>query len=241
MNPSEHDLSRVDPETLDLLVDGELPDAERRKLLLRLEQVPGGWRACALAFLAAQCLREAMDQAARQPLARPQIEPLRPVRRSTWMRRVQPVLAVAAGFLLALGFGWLTGTWRGASAPGPGGAVAPDLIAGRTDRTGLSEDQPVAVPEPAAGREVMTVALPAAWSATGQEVRVPVVERDQLDHSLLFPDTAAFPAELREALRRAGYHVQQSRSLLPVPAEGGRQAVLPVDQLQIRYVGNHVE
>src|SRR3569623_3265887 len=40
---------------LDLLVDGELDEAARRKLLRWCEQDPAGWRSCALAFLEAQC------------------------------------------------------------------------------------------------------------------------------------------------------------------------------------------
>ena len=38
----------------DLLVDGELNEAERRELLLWCERDPEGWRRCALAFLEAQ-------------------------------------------------------------------------------------------------------------------------------------------------------------------------------------------
>jgi hypothetical protein len=88
---------------------------------------------------------------------------------------------------------------------------------------------------------MMTVALPDAWGQGGQEVRLPVVERDQVDHSFLYPDAQAFPAQLREALRRAGYEVRQRHHLMPVPVQDGRDAVLPVDRLDVRYVGNHVE
>ena len=86
----------------------------------------------------------------------------------------------------------------------------------------------------------MTVALPGSPDR-GDEIRLPVAEREHVDHSLLFPDAAAFPADLREALRRSGYEVRQSRDLLPIPVQGGRHAVLPVDELDIHYVGSHVE
>lgn len=39
---------------LDLLVDGELSESQRRELLLWCERDPEGWRRCALAFLEAQ-------------------------------------------------------------------------------------------------------------------------------------------------------------------------------------------
>jgi hypothetical protein len=42
---------------IDWLVDGELTEAERRALLLRLDGESDGWRRCALAFLEDQCLR----------------------------------------------------------------------------------------------------------------------------------------------------------------------------------------
>ncbi len=86
---------------------------------------------------------------------------------------------------------------------------------------------------------MMTLALP-AWGEGGP-IHLPVVERDQLDPSLLYPDAHAFHPQLREALRRAGYQVRQSHELLPVPVQDGRHAILPVDQLDIHYVGNHVE
>ncbi len=44
---------------VDLLVDGELPDADRRALLERLDAIDGGWKLCATAFLEAQTFRQA--------------------------------------------------------------------------------------------------------------------------------------------------------------------------------------
>lgn len=87
---------------------------------------------------------------------------------------------------------------------------------------------------------ITTVALP-ALGQDGREIRLPVVERDHLDPSVLYPDAQGVPSQLREVLRRAGYQVRQSHELLPVPVEDGRHAVVPVDQLDIHYVGNHVE
>ncbi len=50
----------IDDLQLDMLVDGELSEEERREVLLRLDSEPDGWRRCALAFLEAQSWREAM-------------------------------------------------------------------------------------------------------------------------------------------------------------------------------------
>ena len=51
------------------------------------------------------------------------------------------------------------------------------------------------------------------------------------------PDT--LPAEVREMLQRAGCQVRHFRQLLPGSMEDGRRVVVPVDQVEVRYVGNH--
>ena len=55
MNPTDDNTkSRGDDRRLDLLVDGELSEAERRELLQHMDEEPEGWRRCpALAFLEA--------------------------------------------------------------------------------------------------------------------------------------------------------------------------------------------
>ena len=50
----------IDDHRIDQLVAGELPEDERRALLLRLDSQPECWRQCALAFLEAQMFREAL-------------------------------------------------------------------------------------------------------------------------------------------------------------------------------------
>src|SRR5438876_11522290 len=66
MNPIDNEQTGIaeDRRLLDRLVDGELPERERRELLLRIEKEPDGWRRCALAFLEAQIWRQALATAA---------------------------------------------------------------------------------------------------------------------------------------------------------------------------------
>jgi hypothetical protein len=88
---------------VDRLVDGELAGDERRVLLLRLETVTDGWRHCALAFLRAQCWREAMA-----PLAMPtatQPPRIRASRGIHW-RRAARLSAVAAVLIFGFALGW---------------------------------------------------------------------------------------------------------------------------------------
>ena len=51
---------------LDRLADGELTDEQRRAVLLQLEELPGGWRNCALAFVQSQVVSQDLHDVLRQ-------------------------------------------------------------------------------------------------------------------------------------------------------------------------------
>ena len=53
-------LTPEDMELIERLVDDELNESERTRLLERLERVPEGWRACALSFLENQTFASAL-------------------------------------------------------------------------------------------------------------------------------------------------------------------------------------
>lgn len=246
MNPSEQTLSRSDQEWLDSLVEGELPEAERRALLKRLDQTPGGWRACALAFLEAQCFREALrhERAASEGLFA--VATINPPAAPT-VRRTLRVLprasrqwALAAAILAALALGWWArGMLRAPNVPGGNAGAVVNLASNQEPSSAGDLRQPAGPKLSPEAPPTMTLALP-GWAGEGP-VHLPVVEREELDPSLLYPDAQAFPAAIRDALRAAGYRVRQSRNLVPVRMEDGRQAILPVDQVDIHYVGHHVE
>jgi hypothetical protein len=96
---------------MDQLVDGELPDRERRELLVRLELEPDGWRRCALAFLEAQCCREALRPDTNSALTRGATSvAVAPAtgRKSKLPRRAANLAALAAGLLAAFTLGRLS-------------------------------------------------------------------------------------------------------------------------------------
>src|SRR5262249_27157750 len=91
----------------DRLVDGELDAVGRRELLKALDDQPGGWRRCALAFLEAQAWRSDLRGAVCESLA--VTAPLtRPIPRShSRAVRVGQAGLIAAALVVAFGAGWL--------------------------------------------------------------------------------------------------------------------------------------
>jgi len=237
----------------DLLADGELSEGRRRELLGRLDDHPEDWRRCALAFLEAQDWKREMPRALVEenfsaaeapvvsaPIAVDAVALPAVVARRPPLGWPGTVLAMAASFLLALGMGIV---WRGGWH---GGEVAeqpvqrPGAELAQTPRPG---DPAPTVPEPAAlqfgpdapqyGKVMLTV-----LGADGQErlVEVPILTADRYDPELLSGQPAALSQDLVRQLQRAGHEVNQYRELVPVSLEDGRQLVLPVDQVEVRFV-----
>ncbi len=252
MSPVDSDLPWIDSEMLDALVDGELPEAQRRELLERLDRVPGAWRACALAFLEAQCWKESL-RAPSTPGPRPvEVHPSRLHRRRAM--GIGALLATAASLLVALGLGWGIGSvWRSGRSGSSGERLA-DVFEGPGAATfvprpdsGLEASRQIAgsdyrsAPGPVAPQaenpwRTVRVSLPGRLGLGPHEIELPVTEAERLDESWFRP--APLPAELCEGLRRLGYEIRQHRELVPAPLEDGRRVVMPVDQVEIRYVGN---
>jgi len=219
---------------IDRLVDGELDEAERRELLARLENEPDGWRRCALAFLEAQCWKEALEKlsesARRQPADTIRFLPQAHVLRRTQLGRI---LSLAACFLIALLLGvWLRHLWAPIGGLEPGAQFA---------RVGGKSETP-----PALGRLPAGVSPPGAWrlvslashsGESNQAVKLPALECDRLDERWLQNLPSPIPENVLQALSRTGHRVRQRREFVPLPLEDGRQLVLPVDHVELYYVG----
>ena len=110
MNPIDANESPRDDHRFDLLVDGELSEAQRRALLAGLDDEPGGWRRCAMAFLEAQALKQDFGSILQEPVERPTVG--RVVRRRRPLGYGTTLAAVAASFLVALFLGTQVSKWR---------------------------------------------------------------------------------------------------------------------------------
>jgi hypothetical protein len=234
----ERDIQPASPEhQLDLLVDGEMSEADRRALLLQLEHEPDGWRRCALAFLEAQCWKAELGQiaprAAREPspaeAARPEpasspsTSALGENRgwRQSWRQYAATMLTISASFLLAL----VVGMGLSGNLPHtPGSSVL----------TPTTADFPKSQAD---GLEMVTLSVGKSSDGHDQTVCVPAQRREALDQDLLQQIPDAIPPEMQQAFEQSGYRAVQQREIVPVPMKDGRCLVVPVDRVQIHYVG----
>jgi hypothetical protein len=227
MNMNQDTRSMEDERLLDLLVDGELDDARRRDLLTRLDQTPGGWRSCALAFLEAQSWRDELGAVARErPASTPIKQPARAA--GAWGSIPVNALAIAASFVIAFGLGaW----YRSAEDD-----VNPTRVLSSVER---GDEQPVSdvAPGDAALRQLldedgyMTLALGGVAEGESQQVRVPVRQGEFNPEMLEEP--ASLPRDLLAELERNGQTVRQQRSYLPVQLQDGRSIIVPMDEVEI--------
>lgn len=235
----------IDDLQLDMLVDGELSEEERREVLLRLDSEPDGWRRCALAFLEAQSWREAMRSVSDESAA---AAPGSRKRWSSWAR-LRTVLAVAASFLLALGLGLAFDELAGRGAPNSAPIRSADHLAKAPPREAEGVEAPaVPLPEPVSELQVPYqlqvpydyVSLPVQDPVSGETeaVPMPVVPREYLGEGWPYRLPSVLPDRVVQTLRQHGHDVVQQRHLVPFQAADGSRVVFPVDEVQIVPVAN---
>ena len=250
MNEPINELKTDKQYLLDLLVDGELSDDERRDLLGWCERAPDGWRRCALAFLEAQNWSQVLGDLTEQapwraetagaagtedrqvgasrkvsaPVARPQ---------SFWqVRQWGTMLAMAASVALAFTLGlWVRDA-------GKAGRIVPDDAA--SVRVVENNEAPVRRPS---GRPEHGPANTLRLDVGGRpgaadEIQLPVMAGDEIAGDWLRAQPAAMPEEVQQALERLGHRVEQRRRLVPYRLDDGRRVVVPIDQVEVQPVEN---
>ena len=213
--------STEDQRLLDRLVDGELNDAERRELLLRLDQAPQGWRRCALAFLEAQAWRSEARAAVTDPEPPQAVHPAATARRNWTGPALYIPLAMAAGFVLTFVMlkKWDGREIAGLGAPG-GGSVQ------------LVENSP-----PAVGQNLRLIVDGTAGERQ-RMVDVPLVDAQRMNETLFGPGVQSLPPDFVRMLEQSGHQVVRERRLVPVDLHDGRRVVVPMDQVDIRPVSS---
>ena len=225
-----------DDQLFDLLVDGQLDEPRRRELLSGLDEKPGGWRRCAMAFLEAQSWREAMDALAGAPTRAdsPTVAQAAPRIKRRRHDYITTLLGMAASFLLAIG----ATSWMYQIAGGPGGSGP--TIADSTGNPFAQGNKAVptraidarSIADP--GKDFHLVGL-TSKGPNGQDTTVglPAVNRNRLDEKWLNELPSAIPQQAIESLANSGHKVQGSRQLIPFKLKDGRRMVVPVDQLDV--------
>jgi hypothetical protein len=211
--PLDNQQNRTAPDDrlFDRLVDGELPDRERRVLLQRLEAQPDGWRRCALAFLEAQAWRASFGMLAgsggaiaeRSTIPAPTAQAV-PTRGALVGRLLGMTCALAACAALAFALGW---TLR----PKPAGGGA-DVSVATTNPPAATATPPQAIKLDAASATAHEVA------ASNRKEPVP------LD-------------ELLKKWEQRGYRAERQDRVVPVELKNGRKVNLPVQEYRFQYMG----
>ncbi|HVX60965.1 MAG TPA: hypothetical protein VHC19_10195 [Pirellulales bacterium] len=263
MNPLRADQEHL----LDLLVDGELDEANRRELLMWCQRDPEGWRQCALAFLEAQSwsrqLRDVGGAASlptqtAPPSDNPQAagsqtrsaqavipasrDPL--VQRTGLMQSWKPFigpLAMAASFLAAFGLGLLARSgWQAGRGTGrPESLSAANLeIARQEPDAAVEQEQGPGYAMPRRENLGQVRLVVDGPGGAEQEIQLPVVESGSMDADFLQNPPAAVPAEIQQMFERMGHQVRQRREMLPLRLKDGRRLIVPVDQVEVHPVGN---
>lgn len=213
--------------SLDRFVDGELPESERREVLLVVDREPDGWRRLALAFVESQALRQEL-KALTQPASSVRHATYRvpSVRASlAWLR----VTGLVACCLLAFGIG----RWSNANTP-------TNSVAGpRTFAPSDGNGQSVAAVAPESGErhQTMRLVLDDLLGGPPQSVDVPVVEDSQSDPADYLTGPPVISPEIQRALLRAGRRVHEQRQLFEVPLSDGRFGIVPVSNVLVENAG----
>ena len=85
---------------------------------------------------------------------------------------------------------------------------------------------------------IVTVSAPSDGQHPRASIDVPAIERDNVDEKWVRSVPPAIPANVLQALARTGHQIEQQREFVRVPLKDGRQLVVPVDRVNVRYVGN---
>jgi hypothetical protein len=236
--------STIDAAMIDRLVDGELEPRLQAELLSRLDEWPGAWRRLALAFVEAQTLgaelrgivADAKQSPGRLDFDDAGAETVRDD--TTHPGTVVPwakLLSLAATMLIAVGMGFGIGQiWRGQNRP-----LVENPSQPASEHVATTTPASAVMPAAAAGIEdsapqgLMTVR-----TADGSPVQLPVYEASYGTGRMLNSNESSVPPEVIHALRSRGHEVKQQRRFWPVDLGDGRQIIVPVDQLDVQYVGD---
>lgn len=220
---------RDEQRVLDRLVDGELSNDERRALVASLDDEPGAWRRCALAFLEAQSWHWQLSRLAAEPLVCKTSAQVAIANQARGRRRFWEFgLAIAAGLLLAFGLGTRFAPTQLAAIE----QAAPAQT--QIDLAADNETEPAPqIAEESPKWETLTLAADDGAGADKQ-FQLRVLSADEPGEDWTLDDQSGLPASLQSLLEASGLQVERQRRLLPIDLSDGRRMVVPVEEIDIR-------
>jgi hypothetical protein len=246
-------------DVIDLIVDGSLQPGELRRALAQLEREADGWKRCTLAFLEAQCWRDAFRAIEAPPssnvrcdsdsiqLAPPAFH--RP--RINWWRGVAAVGIVAVSFAL----GWLSRVSRPGEPAGAVHSVSKNpLVAGQPQDSSSEPELPVSAvpsrssrfepefaadPAPPGPEDIVQTVGQVQFGTEGGGATVPILAGPGINGDWLRAQPPPLSDSEQVVLERYGYQVDQRRRLLVATLADGRRVSVPIDQVEIRYTGTN--
>jgi len=217
---------------IDRLVSGDLAEPDRRSLLAWLDEEPQRWRTCSLAFLEAQAWEQAAgglgfsggrggERASGRVgdgfcSARGQSPPS-PLSHSPPLSRRLQWLAVAAIVLLAFALGLASGRGWNVAAP-----VGEQFI---------QSAEPSA---PSSGGPILaTVSLLTNLDPRLKaELTLPLAADGQAPRL-----ESSIPAYVRQQWERRGFELTEEVRYLPAKLPDGRQVMVPITKVHVKYKG----
>jgi hypothetical protein len=238
MSDPTDDRTPLDDVVLDRLVDGELTDRQRLAVLEQLEREPDGWKRCALAYLEAQCWRESagqLDALEPMPACAPEVLEPGPIVRSSPRWVFRKTLAMAAVILLAFLLGMVAAHSRG-------GRDAQNAMIAQRPAPVLPAPVDPGVPSSAPQRPASLPQM-AVVHVAGQEpatYQVPVVSAASVDWRWLERPPSPVPENVVRQWQRQGYEVAQRRRVVSTELPSGELVAVPIDEVELRYVGQRL-
>ncbi|MBX3411872.1 MAG: hypothetical protein KF708_04080 [Pirellulales bacterium] len=246
MSAPQQELNAAELQDLERLVDGELELAAQQQLLQRLEQVPEGWRRCALAFLESQALARELSLPTTRPSDTPVLAGITindataqptvaPVQRQ---KRVSPVFALAASFLIAFGLGLAL---RGTILHDPSTGGVPLAESEAESASGDPVAQAAAPPLEHARPVQISPAPSDLKNASPSGAPIRLVGSDKDGRPAGMPRRSLIPPQVRRALERMGHRVEEHLEMLPIELEDGSQGYVPAERIELHYIGNQYQ
>ncbi len=226
---------------LDRLVDNELTSADRRALLAALDDEPGAWRRCALAFVETQQWSGQLARWQCEPTARSMdtnASSSAALRRSTTLWSV--CLGIAASLMVAFYLGTQFSRRNAAAVARNEQSARPLGEPSNAQPATTVAESSEEIPEANSGQGALGETITLAFGDEGEEeeLSLPLVEADESGAEALAEQKSALPDELVDQLEQAGLQVTRHRRLYPLELSDGRRVVVPIEEVDIHSPGS---